>query len=108
MSDETTRQVVEDFVEALAPLDVRMRAMFGGYCVYVNEKVVALGCDGAIFVKRSERDDLLKNWARLGHAYPGARPSWQLPENALRDEPERVRDTIEQVSAALHTRTKSR
>ncbi len=101
--DPATRDAAIDLVEALRPLDALARAMFGGYCVYVNGKVVALVCDGRVFVKTSPRDDLLRGWAELAPAYPGARDSWQLPAAAVRDSPERVREVVKKVAIALPT-----
>lgn len=100
----TTRIAAEDFLDALAPLDAHMKAMFGGYCVYVQGKVVALVCDGGVFVKRSSADAALDGWATLGAAYPGARETWRLPTNAALDDPERVVGIIERVVNALPAR----
>ena len=102
--DEATRDAAEDLIEALRPLDARARAMFGGYCFYVEDKVVGLVCDGRVFVKTSTRDDLLRDWAELAPAYPGAKDSWRLPESAVLDSPDRVREAVEQVAAALAAR----
>ncbi|GLY64946.1 TfoX/Sxy family protein [Amycolatopsis taiwanensis] len=70
--DEATRVAAEDFLDVLLPLDARMKPMFGGYCVYVQNKVVALVCDGDVFIKRSKMDAALQDWTSLGVAYPGA------------------------------------
>lgn len=101
MPDKATQDAVDDLVEALQPLNVRARAMFGGYCFYVDEKVTGLICDGRIFVKRSLSDDLLQESAELAPAYPGAKDSWRLPEDALRRDPDRIRQIIEKVAATL-------
>lgn len=102
--DESTKQVADDLLEALHPLDVRVKAMFGGYCFYVGAKVTGLVCDGRIFVKRSANDEVLQSFAVLAPAYPGAKDSWRLPADALAREPDRLRDIIEQVAAALPQR----
>jgi TfoX/Sxy family transcriptional regulator of competence genes len=104
MFDEPTRCAADDLLEALRPLNVRITAMFGGYCFYLDEKVTGLVCDGRVYVKRSAKDELLEQLAVLAPAYPGARDTWQLPADALRRDPERVRDAIEQVAAALPER----
>ncbi len=103
--DDPTRGIAADLIEALRPLDARAKAMFGGYCVYVDDKVVGLVCDGHVFVKTSARDELLRGWAQLAPAYPGAKHSWRLPGGAVRDAPDRVRAVVEQVAAALPPRT---
>ena len=102
--DEATRAAAEELIEALHPLTARARAMFGGYCFYVDGKVIGLVCDGRVFVKTSARDELLRGWADLAPAYPGAKDSWRLPVSALRDAPDRVREVIDQVSLALPAR----
>lgn len=99
--DDDTRAAADDLVEALQPLDARAKAMFGGYCFYVDDKVVGLVCDGHVFVKRSSRDDLLQEFATLSPAYPGAKESWRLPTRAVIDEPDRVREIIELVADCL-------
>lgn len=105
--DDHTARTASDLIEALHPLDARSRAMFGGYCFYVSEKVAGLVCDGSVFVKRSSADHLLADWATLAPAYPGAKPSWRLPADALRDQPDRVREIIAQVADALPARRKT-
>ncbi len=102
--DDRTRAAADDLIEALQPLDARAKAMFGGYCFYVDDKVVGLVCDGHVFVKRSARDDLLEGWARLAPAYPGAKDSWQLPAGALGAAPDRVRAIVKEVAAVLPAR----
>ena len=52
--DPATRIAAEDLLETLCPTNASIKAMFGGYCVYLYGKVVALVCDGNIFVKRSQ------------------------------------------------------
>lgn len=71
--DQPTRAATEELIEALQPLAARARAMFGGYCFYVDDKVVGLVCDGRVFVKTSPRDELLRGWADLAPAYPEPR-----------------------------------
>lgn len=108
MADRATQDAVDDLLEALQPLNSRAKAMFGGYCFYVDEKVTGLVCEGRVFVKRSVRDDVLQELAELAPAYPGAKDSWRLPEEALRADPDRVRQIIEEVAAALpRQRTRS-
>lgn len=106
MNSEDTKLVAADLLEALRPLEARSRAMFGGYCVYVDEKVVALVVDGTVFVKRSARDDLFDGWAVSDRAYPGAKESWRLPPDSIEIEPDRVRDAFKAVGDALPHRRK--
>ena len=72
--------------------------------VPVMQKVAGLVCDGRIFVKRSARDELFEGVAELAPAYPGAKDSWRLPPDVLRQQPDQVRDIVEQVAAVLPVR----
>jgi TfoX/Sxy family transcriptional regulator of competence genes len=54
--------------------DVSMRRMFGEAAVYLDGRVVALICDGALFLRPyPDAADLLPN-APLAPPYPGAKP----------------------------------
>ena len=88
--DELTKRVADDLLDCLAPLEAHVRAMFGGYCVYIDDKVTGLVCDGRVFVKPSPAESTLEEFADLHPAYPGARRSWRLPAEALSDDPDRV------------------
>ncbi|RRD44256.1 TfoX/Sxy family protein [Tessaracoccus sp. OH4464_COT-324] len=88
--DPATRAVAEDLLEALSEsADASVKAMFGGYCVYLEGKVVALVCNGSIFVKRSQADHELEGWATLDTVYPGARLAWRRPDGVVRFLPDR-------------------
>jgi DNA transformation protein len=102
--DPQTRQAAEDLVDALLPLEARVRPMFGGYCVYIDGKVVGLVCDGRIFVKPSNEDALLNGYADPASAYSGAKPSWRLPLDSLRDNPEHVIEIFRATARALPTK----
>ena len=53
--------------------DVRHRAMFGEYMVYVNNKPLVLVCDNTAFIKQHPAvTDLLQD-APKGFPYPGAK-----------------------------------
>lgn len=94
-------QLAEDLVECLTPLNATARAMFGGYCVYIDGKVVALVCDERIFIKPSSADTALSDYAEPAPAYAGAKESWRLPVDALENDPIRVIQIVEATAAAL-------
>ena len=54
---------------------VRFRKMFGEYCLYCDEKVVALICDNKLFVKPTNAGREFIGDVTEGFAYPGAKPS---------------------------------
>ncbi len=99
--DEQTRQMADELVSYLAPLEGTAKAMFGGYCVYLDEKVVGLVCDGRIFVKLTPATATLAGWADQAPAYPGAKDSWRLPSGALVADPDRVVEAFRVTAAAL-------
>jgi hypothetical protein len=68
----TSREVSEYVVEQLRPLDVRARAMFGGYCLYCDNKPVALVCGETLYLKITAASD--GRGLREDEAYEGSRP----------------------------------
>lgn len=69
----TKKTTVADLLDALGPLDVRARAMFGEYGLYCDNKLVALICDDRLFVKPSEIAAEYANRSWLAPPYPGAK-----------------------------------
>lgn len=102
--DDDTRQTADDLVECLLPLKASVRAMFGGYCVYIDDKVVGLVCDGRVFVKPSKAETIISGFAEPAPAYPGAKDSWRLTEGMIRDDPDRVIDIFRATADALPAR----
>jgi TfoX/Sxy family transcriptional regulator of competence genes len=102
--DADSKRVAQELIGWLEPLGGSTRAMFGGYCVYVDGKPVGLVNDGSIFVKRSSAEGRLAGLAELGPAYPGAKDSWRLTPAALEAEPLRVVAAIHATAAALPPR----
>lgn len=47
----TRRETIQYILGQLEPLNVRARAMFGEYCLWCDEKPVALVCDETLFLK---------------------------------------------------------
>ncbi|MFT4649809.1 MAG: TfoX/Sxy family transcriptional regulator of competence genes [Glaciecola sp.] len=57
---------------------IRFRHMFGGCTLYSNDKVVALICDGQVFVKPTEAGREFIGTPTEAPAYPGAKPSFLI------------------------------
>lgn len=76
----TTNQSTVDFIlgQISQAGDVRARKMFGGYCIYCNEKVVALVCDNEFFVKVTVAGKSFLGEYEKRPAYPGAKPSFYI------------------------------
>ena len=68
----TRRETASYVLEQLEPLDVRVRPMFGEFCLYCDEKPVALICDDTVFLKPSAASDGLG--LKEAEAYPGSKP----------------------------------
>lgn len=68
-----------------AVADARIRAMMGGYVVYVDDKVIGQINDNQLFIKDTPfgahyAPDLDKR-----SAYPGSKPAFVVPETKLTD-----------------------
>lgn len=74
-NQSTVDYILEQIHEAGA---VRARKMFGGYCVYCDEKVVALVCDNEFFVKVTTAGKAFLGENEKKPAYPGAKPSFYI------------------------------
>lgn len=106
--DADSERLAHELLGWLEPLGGRIRAMFGGYCFYLDGKPVGLVNDGDIFVKRSSAEAKLAGLAELVPAYPGAKESWRLTPDALQAEPLRVVEAIHATAAALPARRPAR
>ncbi len=80
-SQEFIDYVVDQIHDAGA---IRFRHMFGGCTLYSNDKVVALICDGQVFVKPTEAGREFIGSPTEAPAYPGAKDSF-LIEGGLED-----------------------
>ena len=89
-----SRALAESLPEDLLPVEIRTRAMFGGYMVYATvldapdedfvsnpdrERGVAVINDGHLFLKqKSELDDRVGEIAELAPMYPGGANMWRV------------------------------
>lgn len=60
--------------------EIRYRKMFGEYALYSNDKVVALVCDNAVFVKPTEAGKAFIKDVKLGPPYPNAKNHFHIEE----------------------------
>lgn len=81
----TQKETVQHILEQLAPLNVRSRAMFGGYTVYCDEKPVALVCNDVLFVKPTEISEEYLAEEHLAPPYQGAKDHYGVPEERIAD-----------------------
>lgn len=74
-----------DFMEYIAENvknsgNIRFRKMFGEYCLYCDEKVVALVCDNKLFIKPTQAGREFIGNVTEGFPYPGAKPSFLIED----------------------------
>ena len=76
-----TQQATIDELHSLLGLNgpVSSRKMFGEYCIYWNEKPVALVCDDVLFVKPTPAGRDLLPGCEEGSPYPKAKPHLRIP-----------------------------
>jgi TfoX/Sxy family transcriptional regulator of competence genes len=69
----TRADTIAHLLDALAPLPLTSRKMFGEYALYLDGKVVALVCDDLLFVKPTAGATAALPGYPTGHPYPGAK-----------------------------------
>lgn len=80
----TSQETVDTLLEHLTG-GVRTRKMFGEYCVYLDEKPVALVCDDRLFLKPTAAGRELLPGAAEEPPYPGAKPHLVVPPELWAD-----------------------
>jgi TfoX/Sxy family transcriptional regulator of competence genes len=84
----TRAETIAHLLDALAPLPLSARKMFGEYALYLDGKVVALVCDDQMFLKPTPGAQAALPGCPTGQPYSGAKPHL-LVAGAL-DDPARV------------------
>ncbi len=76
----TAPETVDDLLALLKPLGgATAKKMFGEYCIYFNDKPVALVCDDCLYVKVTEPGRALEKHSAESAPYPGAKPHLEYP-----------------------------
>ena len=82
----TDPATVDVILEAISGAgDVSARKMFGEYGVYCDGKIIGLICDDQFFLKITEAGRAYIETPEEGPAYPGAKPSFVIPEDRWDD-----------------------
>lgn len=81
----TSKDTVAAALDALAPLDVRSRAMFGEYVVYCDDKVVLLICDDRVHIKPTAAVEAYAARFESEPPFPGARNHPILDDGFMAD-----------------------
>jgi len=71
-------------VLSLGP-QVRVRKMFGEYCLYLADRPIGLVCDNQLYLKPSARGRQLMDPLQEAPPFPGARPHLQVSPDAWED-----------------------
>ncbi|MGK0204652.1 MAG: TfoX/Sxy family transcriptional regulator of competence genes [Planctomycetota bacterium] len=96
----TSNELVDRILVQLAPLDVRARAMFGGWCIYCDDKVVALVDDEQLFLKLTAASTAWQSKLESAPPYPGAKLCLVVSGRLLGDR-SRWRDLVQATADAL-------
>lgn len=94
----TRRETAEYILEQLEPLDVRIKSMFGEFCLYCDEKPVAFICDETLFLKPTAASDGLG--LPEAPAYPGSKLYRVLDGDVIED-PAALRELIQATAVTL-------
>jgi TfoX/Sxy family transcriptional regulator of competence genes len=97
----TTPATIAHLLDALAPLPLTSRKMFGEYALYLDGKVVALVCDDLLYLKPTPGAQAALPDCPTGHPYPGAKLHL-LVTDAL-DDPDHVTKALKAVALDLPT-----
>ena len=82
----TDKRAAEAILAQIAAVaDARMRPMFGGYVIYVEEKVIGQFDDNQLFIKTTPFGDGYAPELERASPYPGAKPAFIVPPERLED-----------------------
>lgn len=96
---QSTIDYIEDQLSEVA--GIHSRKMFGEYALYCGDKVVALVCDGKLFVKITEPGrEYVGDAYEEGIPYPGAKPYMYIDEDLI-DDREWLSELVRVTEAAL-------
>jgi TfoX/Sxy family transcriptional regulator of competence genes len=95
----TRAETIIHLLDALAPLPLAARKMFGEYALYLDGKVVALVCDDQLFLKPTPGAQAILPDCPTGPPYPGAKLHL-LVTDAL-DDPDPVIAALKAVAAEV-------
>jgi TfoX/Sxy family transcriptional regulator of competence genes len=95
----TRPDTITHLLDALGPLPLTARKMFGEYALYLDGKVVALVCDDQLYLKPTPGAEAALPGNPTAPPYPGAKPHLHLTD-AL-DDPDRVIVALKAIAADL-------
>ena len=96
----TSRETAREIEDALAPLNVRTRPMFGEYALYCDEKTVGFICDDTLFIKPTAISGEILSGCEQAQAYPGSKDYYVVDQERI-DDGEWLRDVIQRTAEVL-------
>ncbi len=99
----TDARFIDAVREAMVPLDVTARPMFGEYGLYFQGKNFALVCDNTLFVKVTDEGRRAAGRISVAPPYPGAKPAFKISATRLKDR-DWLLELVRATSAALPAR----
>ncbi len=90
---------IDHVLDALAPLPLTARKMFGEYALYLDGKVVDLVCDDQLYLKPRPGAQSLLPDSPMGAPYPGAKDHLLVTD--MLDDPDRVVLALKAIAADL-------
>lgn len=79
----TDKSYAEMVVTLLQPENVRVKAMFGEYCLYHDDKVTAFICDNTVLLKPTTPLFTGADELEQREAYPGSKLYFVAPDERL-------------------------
>lgn len=95
----TRAATITNLLDALGPLPLTTRKMFGEYAIYLDGKVVALVCDDRLFLKPTPGAQSALPDCPMGYPYPGAKPHLLVTDGL--DDPASVLTALKAIAADL-------
>lgn len=72
-----------DYIASQLGNEARVRAMFGGFTLYFNDKVVGLICDNTLFIKITPGTEAILGDGETGPPYTGAKEAYVIEESVV-------------------------
>jgi len=96
----TTPGQLAPILEALEPLPISVRRMFGEYAIYLDDRVPAFVTDGVLGVKITDFEMDRRADVVRGPIFPGSKDYWRIPRELLADR-DWLRELIMETTARL-------
>jgi len=81
----TTKEFTEEVLDAFGARDVQVKAMFGEYAFYCENKLIGLICDNTLYFKVTEPGKAFAPELSTAPPYPGAKEQFVIPVEKFPD-----------------------